>query len=1644
MPAPRRTKNDEGTTSPRTLEMPTTRGYQQEMLEESLKRNIIIALDTGSGKTLIAVLRIKHELEREATKLTWFFAPTVALCQQQKNVIQSYLPVSVGLVTGANEPGQWKNPMLWKAVLTTHRVVISTPQILLDALTHGYVNMGRDISLLIFDEAHHALDKHPYNAIMSNFYFKLPKKSDALGSPIFRPMVLGLTASPIYGGNVANAFRTIEGNLDCIIRTPHHTQQELAQYVHRPIFRHVMYKPPDSSNFSTNLASLESIIATLDISNDPYVKSLRERLAKTTVGSTDYQRIDQRLSKVIRNEDSFTHRGLRDFARAAVDICNDVGAWAADWFVWTVLEKARMAANPFNNMMRSWRNSEKAYLSSVLGTVSANLVSYNEDDIAEDCTDKLKALVDTLLMEKAETESLSERYSCIVFVQRRDVVLALAEVLRHHPASKGVFSIGTLLGSSDSMHRHSMMDITRNMVRDPHEQTLAEFREGEKNLIISTSVAEEGIDIQACCSVIRWDPPPNMASWAQSRGRARKQRSTFTLMFESGGTQHDAVEKWEKLEQEMVRLYRDPSRELGILVSSDLSTDDVVDEPLEFEIPSTGAKLTLDSAIPHLAHFCAVIPVRDGMDSKPYFQRDPPEFPDGWHELDNRQDIVYSGPFGSTVTLPRMLPLENRVFTVPRIYGSVMSAHRHAAFAAYLELYKEGLLNSHLLPISSMLEPELEDEVKAMLADVERRAGLAKVSLSIDPWLPTGGEEVVEETWYCSLLRIVDIEGGHDVLPPLKMYTRVELPVLSEDECPILYQHDFPATRAVIEPTSETLAASSPDIAQARLFTRTIFWAMNGSRMKWDKDDFAYLFYPLEGEDQTWQERRAWLECYQVDHDMVHMREKHLNVQVRADVFGEVFKYPEDITYVQRQIGSGKLYKFVSWRTEPLTEDEEEFVKTMYRNARYEVEITYPLIVAKALPPRTNLLVPLVSDQSKDRRKRGEDDMEVDADASKEPELHYFVPSRSGITLVSANEGQYAYILPSILRALSMKLSAARLKKDVFKDSPISSIPLSTLQVAITAPVSQERENYQRMETLGDGVLKFAVGLQLLASHPTWHEGYLTKQKDHTVSNVKLAKEDMKKGIYRYVIMDIMLGKKWKPRYVNTQEIIPNDTLGAEDGNKDIKASSPPAEAVQSLSATDDPIIPDDVGSSSNPITIDLDEPMDVVPAVTAPAPETNEPQDKPKKKKKKKKGTKNQQLSTKVLADVMESIIGAAVLSGGLPLAYECCKFFDLGIRWEPFPDRILSILSRIDASTMEHELEVPPQLQYVEQMIGYTFKRKLLLVEALTHASYQYDGYHTPSYERMEFLGDSVLDLIVTQYLYHAPGKRYSPGHMHLRKSAVVNRHFLAYVCFMTRTKAIGVIPVPAPPDPNSFSQEDASRRYGPNARIEIELQEEEKDVCLWQCLLQSSHTVLDDQYTTRLRFNKLEAELTEAVNTGDVFPWAALTKLQAAKFFSDIIESIIGAVFLDSEGDMETTTALVWRLGIMPMLERIVVDNVDILHPISRLALWADSRGVDVQYEVDSTSVPGRVSCVVFVDGKEEVRVEGAWKGKVSVDEVKFEAAEVAIKNFKLRDGNLNTAFAMVPKSERKKLRKLKREARMTVQQQTENRQDAEKTD
>ena len=482
------------------------------------------------------------------------------------------------------------------------------------------------------------------------------------------------------------------------------------------------------------------------------------------------------------------------------------------------------------------------------------------------------------------------------------------------------------------------------------------------------------------------------------------------------------------------------------------------------------------------------MPTSAHVDNRPLYDIDPPELPQGWHSFDNRaKPPPPTGPYGSKVTLPRALPLPRREFATERKYKTKISAHRHAAFMAYMALWDAQLLNESLLPNLSVLEPHLEEEVKMMLQDVEKRAGMANVSIQMDPWAPPEG---AKEWWAYELV----IEG----LPPLRMFNRSKKVDLEGDEGPTLHRPGLEPIRTWLRFTG-TVSPEDDRIVQAQQYTRMIFWSLNGSRMTWDPLDFSYLFLPLDdANDADWKLRRAWLSQRNAERGYVQHTDEYF---ANAAEFGERFDYPSDLAIVRNGFQFAKGYRFVCWRYEQLDPEEEEEFREHY--VRFtDLEITYPLLVVQPLPVRTNFLIPTPPKTGPVR----------------EVKTFLLLPRLSAVTLLSSEDTEYAFVLPSILRSLSMTLTVNSLRDTLFTSSPLYDIPIKLLTTALTAPVSQEKYNYQRLETLGDTVLKFVVGIQLLAEYPLWHEGYLTKKKDHAVSNVRLAKEDIARGLYRWII----------------------------------------------------------------------------------------------------------------------------------------------------------------------------------------------------------------------------------------------------------------------------------------------------------------------------------------------------------------------------------------------------------------------------------------------------------------------------------------------------------------------------------------------
>lgn len=244
------------------------RRYQLEMLEKSMEKNIIVAMDTGSGKTLIALLRIQAELERcLPEQLVWFLTTTVALANQHHRAVSGQLPAyQARVLSSACKCELWSEQWIWDEMLKGIRIVVSTYEILREALVHGFVQMNQ-LALLVYDEAHHATKNHPASRILRQFYHSASDRD--------RPAILGLSASPLVSNKVGN-LDTLETNLNAISRTPRLHRNELLQYVHHPELIPLIY-PSEGNDLSNSpaLLSLVQMYTELDIEKDPWIMELR-------------------------------------------------------------------------------------------------------------------------------------------------------------------------------------------------------------------------------------------------------------------------------------------------------------------------------------------------------------------------------------------------------------------------------------------------------------------------------------------------------------------------------------------------------------------------------------------------------------------------------------------------------------------------------------------------------------------------------------------------------------------------------------------------------------------------------------------------------------------------------------------------------------------------------------------------------------------------------------------------------------------------------------------------------------------------------------------------------------------------------------------------------------------------------------------------------------------------------------------------------------------------------------------------------------------------------------------------------------------------------------------------------------------------
>ena len=214
--------------------------YQLELLEKAKKRNIIIFLETGLGKTYIGIMLIKEifgeplnanakneiDYDKKTNKKVLCLFQTVSLLLQQSKVIKHNTNLKVLRLYGNNEKSAFFSHSRFNKTLANHDIICATPECIYRYFTFGYLSKEK-FELILIDECHHCKGDHFYNKVLSHFIFDENGNNNKV-------KIMGLTASPCDEGvleekQIKENIIELCNNMNCYIECPKNIIEELNQ-----------------------------------------------------------------------------------------------------------------------------------------------------------------------------------------------------------------------------------------------------------------------------------------------------------------------------------------------------------------------------------------------------------------------------------------------------------------------------------------------------------------------------------------------------------------------------------------------------------------------------------------------------------------------------------------------------------------------------------------------------------------------------------------------------------------------------------------------------------------------------------------------------------------------------------------------------------------------------------------------------------------------------------------------------------------------------------------------------------------------------------------------------------------------------------------------------------------------------------------------------------------------------------------------------------------------------------------------------------------------------------------------------------------------------------------------------------------------
>lgn len=482
------------------------RDYQKNIVTNCKNKNSLVVLPTGLGKTIIGILLISNCLKKYLKAKTIILAPTRPLVSQHRASCEKFLDIDLKEITSfTGKIAPEKRISLFQS----SRIIISTPQVIKNDLMRGRYNL-KQVSLIVFDEAHKTKGNYAYTFISEEYV-----------STCSDPLILGLTASP---GKDYDRIQQICDNLYIEnIVFKNYQDKDVKDYIYDiDTFINLVDLPIELRELSAVWYNLFEkylrffIKNKLITPNKPYYSKLDflgisrdltlslhfEKENGLDLSEEEYiESLYYKSPKIIDlvKENQLDIPSVYSYCSSCISILHakdlletqDITLFKS--FLDRIKYKASMDILSAKRIINSKHFN---HINSVIE--SGEQINFSHP--------KLKKIISII---KEEFEEFDNK-KILVFTQYREMAEFLKNLLQKEFNNQ--LKIEKFIGQATKMD-----DIGYS--QRLQIEILEKFREGLINILIATSVAEEGLDIPNVDAIIFFEPVPSEIRLIQRRGR---------------------------------------------------------------------------------------------------------------------------------------------------------------------------------------------------------------------------------------------------------------------------------------------------------------------------------------------------------------------------------------------------------------------------------------------------------------------------------------------------------------------------------------------------------------------------------------------------------------------------------------------------------------------------------------------------------------------------------------------------------------------------------------------------------------------------------------------------------------------------------------------------------------------------------------------------------------------------------------------------------------------------------------------------------------------------------------------------------------------------------------------------------------------